>query len=341
MKTWLEMATVDEESSSVCSPSIPDEEILHCVTYGQSPKRHNVVSIQDNDIGLYTSTSENYNAMIKNNTGYYSGNDSESLAHDNGSYISEKAAFHTAKKTTYASPQHKSHLESAVIEEEGPIQSSQVSVTSPNASGYMTLEGQHLSHTQNAIETTNSFKGQTNYIPNSTTPSSPTEVLVEEANENKLPTNLEGEYFPYTTAEIHTTSDSLTSPTLAGGKYNNKDSPVISEGDYFPYTTAVSQHDCSAVTMLSENSTTEDNHPVSMESSVKQATTAVTDNFPYVTVYEDNSSYPAPHDNDTNECYTTDIPHSSSLFPDTTVQAQHQHVDYSINIDHQHTVNPA
>ena len=124
MKTWLEMAPADEESSSVCSPSIPDEEILNCVTHGHSPKSHNVVSIQDHDTGLYASNSENYSAMTKNDTGYYSGNDSESLARDNGSYISERATFHTAKKTTYVSPQHESHLKNAVIEEEGPIQSS-------------------------------------------------------------------------------------------------------------------------------------------------------------------------------------------------------------------------
>ena len=335
------MATVEEECSSVRSPSIPDEEILDCVTHGHSTKSHNVnvVSVQDHDTVFYTSNTENYSAMTKNDTGYYSGDDSESLTHDNGSYISEKAAFHTAKKTAYVSPQRKPHLEN-VIEEERPIQSesSQVTVTSPNASGYVTLEDQHLSHTQNAIETTNSYKGQTDYIPNNTTPSSPTEVLVEKANKNRLPTNLEGEYFPYTTAEIH---DSLTSPPLAGGKYDNKDSPVISEGDYFPYTTAVSQHDASAVTMLSENSTTGENRPVFMESSVKQETEPVTDNFPYVTLNEDNSSYAAAHNDDnTDECYTTDVPHSE-LFPDTTVQAQHQYGDYSINTDHQHTVNPA
>ena len=356
VKTWLEMATVDEEHSSIFSPSIPDEEILDCVTHGHSIKSHNinVVSMQDHDAGFYytsnTTDHENYSAMTKNDTGYYSGDDNESLVHDNGSYISEKAAFHTPKKTTYISPQQESRLDK-VIEEEEPIQCepSQISVTSPNANGYVTLEDQHLSHTQNAMGITNGYKGQTDYIPNNTTSSSQTEVPVEETKENNvLPTNLEGDYFPYTTAEIYPTSDSLTSPTLIGDK--NKDSPVISEGEYFPYTTAVSQYGSSAVTMLSEKSTTEATCEASMESSVKQEPPpAVTDSLPYVTLNEDNSSYvPLDHNNycadqnttiDITDRYTTDIPcsESCSLFPDTTVQAQDQYIDR----DHQYTVNQA
>ena len=49
VKIWLEMATVDEEHSTICSPSIPDEEILDCVRHGRSIKSHtiNAVSICD------------------------------------------------------------------------------------------------------------------------------------------------------------------------------------------------------------------------------------------------------------------------------------------------------
>ena len=105
------MSTLDEEQSSICSPSVTNEKMVDYI-HGHSTKEHSN--------NRYCSSSENYSvtsAMIKDDTECYSGS-SENLTHENG-YVSEKAAFcNKENKVMSASVQEeKPHLENVNGEE--------------------------------------------------------------------------------------------------------------------------------------------------------------------------------------------------------------------------------
>ena len=336
MKKWLEMPALDEECSSICAPSVTNETMLDYVVNGCNTKAK-TVSTHDTD---YCDGIEGYNkiATIKNDTGYYSGS-SESLTQENGSYISEKAAFSKTVKPTCTSVQEKDHLES-VTEEVELVQrtpSLQNIIASPIPTGYVTLEGEQLRH---MLEIENNR--HEDHLPKGTTPnqkfSFSNETSIEE--NNKSPVLSEGDYFPYTTAEIQPVSSSLTSPTVIVDDSIN--SPVISEGEYLPYTSAVNQYDPAAETRLSEknhhlqqNCATGVYNAITMPESVKEGT-LITDSFPYVTLSEDNPS-PHPLHASTDKVTTIDMngcdascptdvpPHSESyydVFPSATMEAQ-------------------
>ena len=353
VKQWLEMPALDEECSSIRSPStsVTNEIMLDYVVNGHNTKECNTKTVSTHDTDYCTST-ENYNAtaITKNDTGYYSGS-SESLTQENGSYVSEQAAFSKIAKPTCMSVQEKDHLDN-VVEEEELFHSppSQNVVASPIQSGYITLESQQLSHIPNTIEIENNRQGD--LLSKNTTSdqklSLSNEKSVEETNENgKSPAISEGGYFPETTAEIQPTLNSLTIPA----EYcENINSPVISEGEYLPYTFAINQHNPDAVTTLSENCTIGVYNAISMES-VKQGTLQITDDsFPYVTLDEDNPSHAFPHTHASTDkitivdingcdasCITDVIPHSESYSDvfSAIIEAQDQFVDYSINVDQQ------
>ena len=341
MKKWLDdyldMTTVDEERSSICSPSITDEKMLDCVQ-GYSTKEHNTnpMSVHNTE---YSNSTNNYNISISTKNDYNGSN--ETVPHENELYISEDAAFcNAAKKKAYISPQEESHLDN-VIEEEGLVQSKSSQITSV-PSGYVTLEDQ--------LET-DWNKQQGKYTLDSSTSgqhSPPTDISAEEENKNNSISRVsEGDKFPYATAEIDPTSNSLTSPTLTDG---NITSPPISEGEYLPYTTAVSQEDYSAVTTFPENNNTGLINVTSPES-VKQEIQS-TDNFPYLTLNKDNSFHVGVHTNsftdertaadgiDEYDTSCTDImPHSEScseVFPYVIIDVhQDKCADHDANADKQ------
>ena len=341
MKKWLDdyldMPTVDEERSSICSPSITDEKMLDYVVQGHSTKEHNTnpVSVHDTE---YSNSTKNYNISISTKNDYSGSN--ETVPHENGSYITEDAAFcNTAKKKAYTSPQEESHLNS-VIEEEGLVQSKSSQITSV-PSGYVTLEDQ--------LEKDWS-KQQGKYTLDSSTfsqHSPPIDVSAEENKNNSISRVSEADKFPYATAEIDPTSNSLTSPTLTDG---NITSTPISEGEYLPYTTAISQEEYSAVTVFPENNNTGLINVTSPES-VKQEIQS-TDNFPYLTLNKDSLSDVGVHTSSftdertaadgIDECDTscTDImPHSESsseVFPYVIIDAhQDKCADHDANADKQ------
>ena len=341
MKKWLDdyldMPTVDEELSSICSPSITDEKMLDYV-HGLSTKEHNAnpVSVHDTE---YSNSTNNYNISVISTKNDYS-RSNEPVPHENGSYISEDAAFcNTAKKKAYISPQEEAHLNN-VIEEEGHVhsKSSQITVASSVPNGYVTLEDQ-LEKDQNK---------QGKYTLHSSTSgqhSPPIDVSAEEENKNNSISGVfEADKFPYATAEIDPTSNSLTSPTLTDG---NITSPPISEGEYFPYTTAVSQEEYSAATTVPENNNTGLINVTSLES-VKQEMQSI-DNFPYLTLNKDNSGLhtnsftderTAADGTDEYDTSCTDImPHSEScseVFPYVIIDVhQDKCADHDANADKQ------
>ena len=347
------MPALDEECSSICSPSVTNETMLDYVMNGHNTKEYKTKTVSTLDTD-YCASTENYNT-VKNDTGYYSGS-SESLTQENGSYISEKAAFGKISKPT--SVPEKCHLDN-VIEEEELVQSSpsQNTFASPIPSGYVTLDSQQLSYMASAIDVENNKQG--GHLSKTTTSHQKlilsNESSVEGRNENdKSPTLSEGEYFPDTTAETQPTTSTLTSPSLIEENCENINSPVISEGEYLPYTSAINQHDPAAETTLSENQmqqnrTTGEYDAISVEP-VKQGT-LITDDFPYVTLDEDDPSHAFPYTHastdkmtaiDMNECdassITDVIPHSESysdVCPSATIEAQHKFIDYNINVDQQ------
>ena len=245
---YLDMTTVDEEQSSIRSPSTTDEKMLDYV-HGHSTKEHNTnpVSVHDTE---YSNGTNNYNISISTKNDY-SGS-FETVPHENGLYISEDAAFYKAtKKKVYISPQEESHFNN-VIEEEGLVQSksSQITVASLVPSGYVTLEDQFEKD----------WNKQGKYTLHSSTSnqhSPPIDVSTEEEIENNSISRVfDTDKFPYTTVEIHSTSNSLTSPTLA-------------------------------VTTLLESNNTGLINVKSLES-VRQEVQS-TDNFSYLTLNKDNS----------------------------------------------------
>ena len=330
------MSTLDEEQSSICSPSVTNEKMLDYIIHGHSTKEHSNANGESIHYTRYRSNSENYSvtsAMSKNDTECYS-DSSESLTHKNGSYVSEKAAFcNKENKVMPASVQEeKLHLEN-VIGEEVQSASSQIILPSPIPNGYITLDSQHQSTDKRAT--------------------SPFQIEAEEMNENgKLPMLSEGEYFPDTTAEIRPTSDPSTSPIVMEEKYGNRKSPTISEGEYLPYTSAINQYDPASVTKLLENNyhmqqncNTGMYNAVSMES-LKEGT-LITDNFLYVTLTEDDICHTAPHthtciDKETTieydaSCTTDIISHSEScsdVFP-PYIAYQDKCLDCNIDADQQ------
>ena len=341
MKKWLDkyldMPTVDEECSSIWSATVTDEKMLDYVVNGHSAKEHNENAVSIHDIDYFNSM-ENYNISTKDD---YSGSN-ESVPHENGSYISEDAAFcNTAKKKVYISPQEECHLNN-VIEEEGYVQSkSSKIIAAPSVpSGYVTLEDQ-LEKDQNK---------QGKYTLDSSTPDqhSPSIDVSEEENKtNSMFGVSEADKFPYATAEIDPTSNSLTSPTLTD---ENITSPAISEGEYLPYTSAIGQEEYSAVATFPEHNNTGLINVTSPES-VKQEIQS-TDNFPYVTLNKDNSFHVGVHTNsstdertaadgidDYNTSCSDIMPHSEScseVFPYTIIDAhQDKYADHNVNADKQ------
>ena len=343
MKKWLDdyldMPTVDEEHSSICSPSMTDEKMLDYVQ-GHSTKEHNTnpVSVHDTE---YSNSPNNYNISISTKTDYSGSN--ETVPHENGLYISEDAAFYNAaKKKVYISPQEESHF-NTIIKEEGLVQSksSQITVASSVPSGYVTSEDQ--------LE--KDWNKQGKYTLHSSTSdqhSPPIDVSAEEENKNNSISEVsEVDKFPYATAKIDPTSNSLTSPILID---ENITSTPISEGEYFPYTTAIGQEEYSAVTTFPENNNTGLINVTSPES-VKQEIQS-TDNFPYVTLNKDNSVHVGVHTNSfTDERTAADdideydtsctniMPHSEScseVFPYVIIDAhQDKCVDHNVNADQQ------
>ena len=326
---WFEgMSTVEEEHGSIHSPSLTNERMLDYVVNGPGTNQYSTDTKPMNDTGFYTST-ENYctTAMTKNDTEYYSGS-SESLTNKNGSYISEKATFcDTAKKTTLLPVQEEFRLDNVVKEEE--LVQSKPSQITPIPNGYVTLEDQNLSYTQNATECESNHNKQREYTLNSTSSSnhssSPTEYPVEETNKNN----------------------------------ENGNSPALSEGEYLPYTTAISQPaDSSSVTVLLQNHHhMQQNHitGVSNDSSVESMKQGapVGENFPYVMSNKDNTFGTPPSTHALTGKKTTinvtgyeasgmDImPHSEScsqVFPDMTTTAYWDKcVDHNINAHQQST----
>ena len=322
MKNWLEMPALDEERSSICAPSVTNETMLDMVVNGRSrnTKECNTETVSTRDTDYCTGI-EGYNtiALIKNDTGYYSGS-SESFTQENGSYISEKAAFSKITKP-------KSTPVDYLIEEEELVQSapSQDIIASAVPTGYVTLESEQLSSIPEIENNRHEDR-----LSKGTTSDQKFSFSNETKENNKSPALSEGDYFPYTTAEIQPASNGLTSPTVIKDNCENVNSPVISEGEYLPYTSAVNQHDPAAETTLLEK-----NHHLEQNCitggynamSVKQET-LITDSFPYITLDEDNpfSRNHASTDKmttiDMNGCdssYVTDVlPHSESrsdVFP--------------------------
>ena len=340
MKKWLDdyldMPTVDEERSTIRSPSITDEKMLDYV-HGHSTKEPNTnpVSVHDTE---YSNSMDIYNIGISTKNDYSGSN--ETVPHENGLYISEDAAFYNAaKKKVYITPQEESHLNN-VIEEEGLVQSKSSQITSV-PSGYVTLEDQ--------LET-DWNKQQGKYTLDSSTSgqhSPRIDVSAEEENKNNSISRVsEGDKFSYATAEIDPTSNSLTSPTLTDG---NITSPPISEGEYLPYTTAIGQEEYLAIATFPENNNTGLINVTSPES-VKQEIQS-TDNFPYLTL-KDNSFHVGVHTNsftdertaadgiDKYDTSCTDImPHSEScseVFPYVIIDVhQDKCADHDANADKQ------
>ena len=216
---YLDKSTVDEESGSIFSQSITDEKMLDYIVQGHSTKEHNINPVSVHDTGYCTSTdNSNTTATTTIDTGYYSDSTNESTIQQN---ISKKAKFcDTTKEATYISPQEE-----------------------PNF--FVTVEDKHL---ETATDTENNCNKQGEYILDSTTSSQhtppPIELSTKEPNKSLTVFDSEVDDFPYTTAEINLTSNSLGNPTLTGDKCGNINSPTIAEGQYFPYTTAVSQDEC-------------------------------------------------------------------------------------------------
>lgn len=306
MQIWLnnsEMTTLDDKHNSICSTGITNEEILDYLVHGHNVNtdNYNTSTLLTHDIGYCTNT-EGYdaNTRIKNDTGYYSGSN-ESLTHGNRSYIPEDVAFHnTTQKTTSNSAQEESHVD-CVIEEETLAQSPPLqTIAIPN--GYVTLENQYQSHTQNTIEI-----GQGDCFSDST--ASPIDVLVKEINENRKSPAVDS--FPYTATEI-----SPTSPVSVEEKYGNENSPAVSEGEYLPYTTAIDQCDSSTVTKLTDvpqSCSTEIDSAVSME--LTKQGTPITDSFPYVTLYEKDTHHTTliPLSNSQHSCASTEKKNSTNI----------------------------
>ena len=306
MKKWLDdyldMPTVDEERSSIRSPSITDEKMLDYI-HGHSTKEHNTNPASIHDTGYYTST-DNYNttATTKNDTGYYSDSTSESVTHENGSYITEKAAFHKpTKKKTYISPQEESHLNN-VIEEEGVVQyQPSQSIAASSLPSYIALETQHYSYTENVTKTEDDCNNLGDYIADSTTSDRhalpPFEVAVEENSEDTDSPMVFDDYVPYTAAKTQPTSNFVSNSMLLEEKCRSGDTPAITEGEYLHHTTTVNECDSSSMTAtLEDEHYVQQNHAVSIKLVKKEPPS--TDNLPYITLNEDSSSHAAPHTHD-------------------------------------------
>ena len=243
MESNLELSTLDEELNSVCSPSITNEKMLDYILHESSTTEHDRKLVPMQDIRSYNS-SENH-SKSKNDNGYYSGS-SESLTHENESYISEEAAFHNEKnKKASLSVQKETPLD-VVIEEEEIIPYSRApsqdnsTVVFPNSNGYVTLESQNQSNDKHIISSSENYSiklASQHTLSPCTTP-----VKETSKNDDKSPALSKGDCFPYTTAEIDPISAPLTSSTIEVKQMNTK-SPPISDGECPPNTFAMNQHD--------------------------------------------------------------------------------------------------
>ena len=247
MKNDLDMSTVDEELSSICSPSITNEKMLDYVMHGSSMKQH---AMPMHDIGYcYSTEDHSKNVKTKNDNGYHSGSN-ESISHENGSYISESAAFHNdgTKKALVSVPEEMPYFSSAMIEDEGLVRSE----SSEMINSHTTIESHYQKHVQDAI-TTGSTKQESYGTRSDQHASLSFQTSAEEINEDeksavKSPVLSEGGYVPYATAKIQLTS----SPTLVEDKHWNGDSFIMSEN--FPCPSTINQYNPTAVEIVSENS---------------------------------------------------------------------------------------
>ena len=249
INNYLDMSTVDEELSSICSPSIATDKMLEYVMHGSSTKEH---AVPMHDIGYCYSTEDpSKNVKAKNDNGYHS-DSNVSLTHENGSYISEKAAFHNNgnKEMSFTVQEEMPYFNSAMIKEEGFVQCA----SSEIISSQITTESHYQMHAQHAI-TSGSIKQENSSTGNDQHASSSFQTSAEVKNEKerspaavKSPVLSEGDYIPYATAEIQRTP----SPTSVEDKHWNGNSSTMSEN--FPHTSTINQHNSTAVTEFSENS---------------------------------------------------------------------------------------
>ena len=318
MEKYLETSTLNEELSSVCSPSITNEKMLECILHDSSTKELDRKLVPIQDIGYYY-TSEDH-SKSKNDDGYYSGNSKGSIL-ENESYISEKAAFHNEenKKTSMSTQKEVFHLD-FVIEEEETIQSSpsqgNCNVVFPNSNGYVTLESQNQSKDEHTIKP--GIIMQENYSAklSSQCALSPCTTPVEEASKNdgKSPALSKEGYFPYATPEIDPTLDPSTSSTIVEVEQMTTKSPPISDREYPPNASAMKQYDSAILVEndLDHQSCTNQVHNADPIEPMKQG--------PLISTDSDILSH---------------SPSSSDVFPSSsTIMHQNECVDQSINADH-------
>jgi len=251
INNYLDMSTVDEELSSICSPSIATDKMLEHVMHGcrSSTKE---LAMPMHDIGYCYSTEDpSKNVKAKNDNGYHS-DSNVSLTHENGSYISEKAAFcnNGSKEMSFAVQEEMPYFNSAMIKEEGLVQSA----SSEIISSQITIESHYQMHAQPAIKA-GSTKQENSGTGNDQHVSSSFQTSAEAINEKekspaavKSPVLSEGDYIPDATAEIQL----IPNPTLVEDKHWSGNSSTMFEN--FPHTSTINQHNSTAVTESSENS---------------------------------------------------------------------------------------
>ena len=341
------MPALDEECSSICSPSITNEIMLDCVVNGHH-RKNITISTHDTD---YCTGTDNFK-LTKNDNGYCSGS-SESVSQENGSYISEKAAFSRNAKGKIQN----CHLDN-VIEEEELIQSSkpQNRVSFPIPDGYVSLEDQNCSP-ENAVEITSS-KQADNFSQNTASSYSPLSSAEEENKNEESLIPSEGHHVPHVTPEIQLTSNSLISHTSTEENCENVTSPTISEGEYLPYTAAVNLPDPAAVTTpldsnhhMQQNHTTRISNAVSM-TAVKQPKqeTITAEKFSNVdgdqsqTISHTNAAADTTSINGYDKIQVADVkPYlggsSSEILPSATMEGQYKFAYCTINGDQQSIKN--
>ena len=247
INNYLDISTVDEELSSVCSPSITNEKMLDYVMHGSSMKQH---AMPMHDIGYcYSTEDHSKNVKTKNDNGYHSGSN-ESISHENGSYISESAAFHNdgTKETLFSIQEEIPYFNSAaMIEDEELVRSA----SSEMINSHTTIESHYQKHVQDTIKTGStkqeSYGTRSDQHSSSSFQSSAEEINQDEKSAVKSPVVSEGGYVPYATAKIQLTS----SPTLVEDKHWNQNSSIISEN--FSCSSTINQYNPTAVTVLLEN----------------------------------------------------------------------------------------
>ena len=343
------MPALEEECSSICSPSVANEIMLDCVVNGHHTKENITISTHDTNY-KYSTGSDNFNST-KNDNGYYSSS-SESVSQECGSYISEKAAFSRDAEGKV----QKCHLDN-VIEEEGLIQSSesQNNVAFPIKDGDVTLEDQNCSCLENAVEIKSS-KQDDDFSKNATSSQKNLSSSAEGVKNNgKLPLLSEEHYVPHTTEEIQLTSNSLISPVSTEENCENVSSPTISDGEYIPYTAAVNLSDYTAIaTPLDSNHHMQQNCTTGIYNAVPMAAvkqeTVIAENFSNV---DGDQSHTFSHTNAAvDEMTTPDINNvcdkirvadvkpylrgsSSDIFPSASMEGQDEFAYCTINGDRQ------